>query len=486
MNAPRTRAPELPDNLEWFNTQGEAIKLADCRGKIVLLDFFTYCCINCQHVLPELAALERRYPDNLVVIGIHSPKFPSERISDNVQKAINRHYIRHPVAHDPSFTLWKQYTIKAWPSIIYIDPEGYIVGMLRGEGNSKQLDTMIQQSIQNAQENHSLNTERLSFDIKPEPNLELKFPGKVHAGEDRLFISDSGHNRVIECMPNGRIVQIFGSGAPGLIDGNGEEAAFDNPQGLVQADNFLFVADTDNHVIRRIDLFTRDVTTVAGIGRRGKVKNFDSYDDALQVPLNSPMALDYDEGVLYIAMAGAHQIWTMDYNKQTIQVLAGTGVEELKDGNAHLAMLAQPSGLTLGEDLEKHLFFVDAETSSARSIRIRDNKVSTIIGKGLFEFGAVDGDKEVARMQHPLDVTYDPIRKVLWVADTYNNRLRRIKIINGVIASIRLSEELHEPAGLSIKGNTLFIADTNAHRICSLDLNSGQVQEVEIFEVETN
>ena len=486
MNAPRTRAPELPDTLEWFNTRGEPIKLADCRGKVVLLDFWSYCCINCQHVLPELAELERRYPDNLVVIGIHSPKFPNERIGDNLQKAINRHYIRHPVAHDPSFTVWKRYAIKSWPSIIYIDPEGYIVGVLRGEGKVKQLDKMIQQSIQAAEAKKILRTEKIPTHLKSEPNLELKFPGKVHAGEDRLFISDSGHNRVIECMPNGRIVQVFGSGAPGLIDGNGAEAAFDNPQGLVQADNFLFVADTDNHVIRRIDLFTRDVTTIAGMGSRGKVKNFESYEDALQVPLNSPMGLAYDEGILYIAMAGAHQIWTMDQNKQTIQVLAGTGVEEIKDGNAQLAMLAQPSGLSIGEDLEKHLFFVDAETSSVRSIRTRDNNVSTIIGKGLFEFGAVDGKKEVALMQHPLDVVYDPVRKVLWVADTYNHRLRRIKIINGVIASVRLSEKLHEPAGLSIKGNILFIADTNAHRICSVDLNSGQMQEVEIFEVETN
>ena len=485
MNAPRTRAPELPDNLEWFNTNGEQLKLADLRGKIVLLDFWTYCCINCQHVIPELAELGRRYPDNLVVIGIHTPKFPNERIGDNVQKAINRHYIRHPVAHDPSFSIWKQYAIKAWPSIIYIDPEGYIVGVLRGDGKAKQLDTMIQESIKAADTKNILQTERIPIHLKPEPNLLLKFPGKVHAGEDRLFISDSGHNRVIECMPNGRVIQVYGSGAPGLIDGNGTEAAFDNPQGLVQAENFLFVADTDNHVIRRIDLITRDVKTIAGMNKRGKVKNYEVYEDALQVPLNSPMALEYNAGVLYIAMAGTHQIWAMDQNKQTIKVLVGTGVEELKDGNGQLAMLAQPSGLSMGEDIEKTLFFVDAETSSVRSVRMRDNNVSTIVGKGLFEFGATDGKKDVASCQHPLDVVYDPIRKVLWVADTYNHRLRRIKVINGVLASVRLSEDLHEPAGLSIKGDLLYIADTNAHRICSVDLTNGQMQEVEIFEVES-
>jgi len=486
MNPPKVCAPELPENLEWFNTKNEPIKLADLRGKVVLLHFWTYCCINCQHGLPELAELERRYPNNLVVIGIHTPKFPNERVNENVKKAINRHYIRHPVAHDPSFAIWKQYAIKAWPSIIYINPEGYIVGVLRGEGKSKQLDKMIQQSIKEADEKGILKTEKITTQSIPEPNLELKFPGKVHVGTDRLFISDSGHNRVIECMPNGRIVQIYGSGAPGLLDGNGTETAFENPQGLVQALNFLFVADTDNHVIRRIDLITRDVITIAGMNKRGKVKNFDVYDDPLQVPLNSPWALEYDEGVLYIAMAGSHQIWAMDQNKQTIQVLAGTGAKGIEDGTGQQAMFAQPSGLSIGEDIEKNLFLVDAETSSVRSIRLRDNVVRTFAGKGLFDFGAVDGNKDVALLQHPLGIVYDPTRKVLWIADTYNQKLRRVKISSGVVQSVRLRDELHEPGGLSLKDDILYIADTNAHRICSVDLNSGEMQEVEVFEVETH
>lgn len=486
MNAPRVRAPELPDDLEWFNTKDEPIKLSDLRGKIILLDFWTYCCINCQHVLPELSELERRYPDNLVIIGIHSPKFPNERVVENVQKAINRHYIRHPVAHDPSFTIWKQYAIKAWPSIIYIDPEGYIVGVLRGEGKSKQLDKMIQQSIKEADAKGILKTQRITTQSVPEPNLELKFPGKVYAGVDRLFISDSGHNRVIECMPNGRIVQVYGSGAPGLLDGNGAETAFENPQGLVQTSNFLFVADTGNHVIRRIDLLTREVTTIAGMTKRGKVKNFDIYDDALKVPLNSPWALEYDEGILYIGMAGSHQIWAMDQNKQTIQVLAGTSVEGINDGEGQQATFAQPSGLSIGDDIEKNLFLVDAETSAVRAIRLRDNVVRTFAGKGLFDFGSVDGNKDVALLQHPLGIAYDPKRKVLWIADTYNQRLRRVKISSGVVQSVRLKDELHEPAGLSLKGDILYIADTNAHRICSVDLNTGEMQEVEVFEVETH
>jgi len=486
MNAPRIRAPELPDSLEWFNTRDGPVQLADLHGKVVLLHFWTYCCINCMHVLPELAALERRYPENLVVIGIHTPKFPNEKVTDNLQKAINRYYIRHPVAHDPSFSVWQQYTIKAWPSIIYIDPEGYIVGVLRGEGKGKQLDKMIQQSIKAAETKKILASSKFPTRLKPEPDLELKFPGKVHIGHDRLFISDSGHNRVLECMPNGRIVQIYGSGAPGLLDGIGSETSFENPQGLVQADNFLFIADTDNHVIRKVDLITWEVSTIAGMGKLGKVKTFDIYDDPLQVPLNSPWALEYDNGTLYIAMAGSHQIWSMDLGKNTIKVLAGTGVEELQDGNGHTAMFAQSSGLAIGEDIEKTLFLVDAETSSVRSIRIRDNYVSTIAGKGLFDFGDVDGKKEDALLQHPLDVAFDATRKVLWVVDSYNHKLRHVKISNGLVSSVKLSEQLHEPAGMSLKGDVLYIADTNAHRICSVDLNTGKMQELEVFKVETD
>ena len=486
MNAPRIRAPELPDSLQWFNTADGPIQLADLRGKVVLLHFWTYCCVNCMHVLPELAVLERRYSENLVVIGVHTPKFPNERVDENVQKAINRHYIRHPVAHDPSFSVWQQYTIKSWPSIIYIDPEGYIVGMLRGEGKGKQLDKMIQQSIADAEKKNILVTSKFPTRLKPEPTLELKFPGKVHIGPEHLFISDSGNNRILECMPNGRILHVYGSGAPGLVDGIGNETSFENPQGLVQADNFLFVADMDNHVIRKIDLISGEVTTVIGMGKIGKVKTFSTYDDPLQVPLNSPCALEYDNGMLYIAMSGSHQIWRMDLNKDNIQVLAGTGVEEIQDGNGQTAMFAQPSGLSMGEDIEKNLFLVDAETSSVRSIRLRDNHVTTIVGKGLFDFGIIDGKKEVALLQHPLDIAFDPTRKVLWIADSYNHKLRHIKINTGVLSTVRLSGQLHEPAGLSLRDDTLYIADTNAHRICKVDLNNGQMQEIEVFEVETN
>ena len=486
MTADKIRAPELPENLEWFNTQGEPVTLAQLRGKVVLLNFWTYCSINCMHVLDDIAWLEKRYPDSLAVIGIHSPKFLNERKSANLQKAINRYYIRHPVVNDAKHHVWKEYGIKAWPSIIYIDPEGYVVGLMRGEAKRKQLDKMIQQSIADAEANKTLHRSRFAIRLKPEPSLDLKFPGKIIVNEERMFISDSGHNRVIECMTNGRIVQVYGSGVEGLIDGPDNAAAFDSPQGLAHVDNFLYVADAGNHAIRKIDLITREVSTIAGMGTLGRVKGFDIYHDPLSVPLDSPWDLEYEAGHLYIAMAGSHQIWSMDLNNNIIRVWAGTGHEDLVDGVVHEANLAQPSGLSLGEDIEKTLFFVDAESSSVRGIRVRDNVVHTITGKGLFDYGDRDGARDTALLQHPMAICYDRQRKALWVADTYNHKLKHIKLFNGVVTTVNQEAPLDEPGGMSLHGEGLYVANTNAHKIVRVDLNSGRMEDIEIFEVETD
>lgn len=486
MNAPRVRAPELPDTLQWYNTDGKPVKLADLRGKVVLLDFWTYCCINCMHILPDLAWLERRYPDTLTVIGIHTPKFPNERIGENVQKAVNRHYIRHPVAHDESFSVWQQYAIKAWPTIIYIDPEGYIVGSLRGEGRRKQLDQMIEQSIKEAEAKGTLVRSRTEVKLWPEPNLELKFPGKVLVTRERLFISDSAHNRVLECMPNGRILRVYGSGAPGQLDGMTTDAAFDNPQGLACVENHLYVADTGNHLIRKIDLVTHEVATVAGLGKIGRVKTFELFEDALKVPLNSPWDLAYHSGTLYIAMAGSHQIWAFNLSKNTLRVYAGTGVESIENGNVETATFAQPSALTIGEDLETMLYIADAESSAIRSIRLRDKYVNTLVGKGLFDFGEKDGNGTEALMQHPMGLVFDAKRKALWVADSFNQRIRHIKVSNNTVSSLRLSQPLAEPGGLSIHEDMLWVANTNAHNIVKINIKTGEMEQVEIFSIEND
>jgi thiol-disulfide isomerase/thioredoxin len=486
MSASRIRAPELPDNLEWFNTD-EPVRLAEQPGKVVLLDFWTYSSITCLHTLPDLAWLRRKYGDRLMVIGIHSPKFSTERDSASLQKAINRHYIRHPVLNDPELRLWKKYAIKSWPSLIFIDPEGYIVGVLRGEGRRKQLDQMIEKALKQADDKGLQPKTVFTPSVKHEPATELKFPGRLIVKGERLFVADTGHNRVLECMTNGRVVRAFGGGTPGLVDGNRTEASFDSPQGMCIVAGHLYVADTGNHVIRKIDLTTYDVETVAGTGKQGKLaEEGKSWRDPLQANLNSPWDVAYHNRVLYIAMAGCHQVWMLDLTSEHLSLYTGTGREDLVEGGPGYACFAEPTSIVSGEDIEPVLFTCDAQSSAVRAIRFRDVYARTLIGTGLFDFGDRDGKGREARLQHPMSISYDAQRKGLWIADTLNNKIKFLNLTQQEVTTLKIDYELAEPAGLSVTGDTLFVVNTNAHQILAIDLNTRNVEEIEIFSVNSD
>lgn len=472
----RVRAPELPDTLEWLNTD-RPVRLAEQRGRVVLLDFWTYCCINCLHVLSDLRFLEDKYGDDLLVIGIHSPKFPNERVADQVRKAISRHHIRHPVAHDPALNLWRQYTIRAWPSIVLIDPEGYAVGVMRGEGRRRQLDGLVAQQL------HANTAVRP--DSAPAVTVRgvrargemLSFPGKVLATESRIYIADSGQNRIIEARRDGGIARIFGSTVAGFLDGQGEGAAFSNPQGMALQGGYLFVADTGNHALRRIELRTGEVITVAGTGRQGRFDG-ESTQRPTEAPLSSPWDVAVHDGDVYVAMAGQHQIWNLDLATNTLRRFVGSGREDLIDGGATEATLAQPSGLAVGEF---RLYVADAESSAVRSVRLPDGRTSTLVGKGLFEFGDRDGAAAEARLQHPACVAYDPPRRCLWLADTFNHKIKRLDLEANSISSIN-GGDLNEPGGVSLWRDELWVADTNHHRIARFDIDSGQWERLELYE----
>lgn len=472
----RVRAPELPATLEWLNTD-KPVRLAEQRGRVVLLDFWTYCCVNCMHVLSDLRYLEDKYGDELLVIGVHSPKFPNERVADQVRKAIERHHIRHPVANDPTLTLWRQYAVRAWPSLIFIDPEGYAVGVLRGEGRRRQLDELIAKHLQQAAATGLERGAPVQVRSRRERGQTLAFPGKVLATEGRIYIADSGHNRIIEARRDGSIARIFGSTGPGFLDGVGDQASFCNPQGLALADGALYVADTDNHAIRRIDLRHGEVQTVAGTGRQGRYEgNF--YQDPLRAPLNSPWDVVVHDGDLYIAMAGQHQIWRLDLAGNTVQRFVGSGREDIVDGPADEAALAQPSGLTAGDF---RLYVADAETSAVRGVRLPDGSVSTLVGKGLFEFGDRDGRNAEARLQHPLGIAYDRRRRSVWISDTFNHKIKRIDIETKEV-STQFGQGLNEPGGISLWRDELWIADTNHHTVRCLDLRTGACEPFELRE----
>lgn len=474
----RIRAPELPDTLEWINT--EPVRLSDLRGKIVLLNFWTSGCVNCMHMQEDLRDLLNTYRDNLVVIGIHTPKFPHDNNRGTVHKSVNRQHIKHPVAHDPINRVWTKYAIKAWPSIVFIDAEGYVVGSLRGEGRRRQIDDLIQKYIGIAQQKKILNLDQVSVYATPEPAGVLNFPGRVLATGTHLYISDSGHNRIIQANHHGRVTQIFGSGTAGLLDGVGAYAAFDNPQGLAMENDFLFVADMGNHAIRSINTQNAEIITLAGNGEMQYTAER-VFADPLQTRLNSPRDLCYNHGVLFISMTGQHQIWRMELTANELSVFTGSGKENLIDGKPGEASLAQPSGMAMGEYC---IYITDAETSSIRLVRLPDGQISTLIGAGRLEHGDINGGWAHARLQHPLDIVFDQQPGLIYIADTYNNKVKVMDLQSKGIRSIETGKGLDEPGGISLYNNQLWIANTNAHEIRKVNLTTNTVEVIELNEPE--
>jgi thiol-disulfide isomerase/thioredoxin len=483
----RIRAPELPQNYPWLNTD-HPLSLKSLKGRSVILDFWTYCCINCLHVLPDLKYLEQKYKECLTVIGVHSAKFDNEREVENIRQAILRYDIEHPVLVDSGFKVWQDYVIRAWPTLVVIDPEGYVIGNVSGEGKRDALDQLIGEMMQEHRQKGTVSFQELSLSLEKQRHplsTPLAFPGKLLADQegDCLYIADSGHHRLVVTTLSGEVKQIIGAGAAGLKDGNFSEAQFSSPQGMAldRENQLLYVADTENHALRRVNLQEQKVETIAGTGEQShQMSPHGGF--GLETALNSPWDLEKIAGFLFVAMAGPHQIWAMDLENSMISTYAGTGVEACIDGSLDEAAFAQPSGITTnGEEL----YIADSEGSTIRAIDLEETaKVRTVCGSGdLFGFGDRDGQGEQVRLQHCLGVEYGDENQ-LWIADTYNHKIKRVDPHTGICQTI-LGEGrsalqdgqgtnacFSEPSGLSVAGAYLYIADTNNHAIRVVNLNT--------------
>ncbi|MBA4030180.1 MAG: hypothetical protein C0478_04695 [Planctomyces sp.] len=496
----RVPAASLDGGVEWLNTSGP-LSLKDLRGKVVVLDFWTYCCINCIHVLPDLKYLEKKYGKELVVIGVHSAKFDNEKETGNIRKAILRYEIEHPVVNDANMTIWHKFRVGSWPSVVLIDPEGQFCGIASGEGNRELLDTVIGKLADYHRAKGTLNEEPIKFDLErgKESATPLRFPGKIlaDAERDRLYISDSNHNRIVVSTLAGQLVKVIGDGQIGAEDGAAETARFDHPQGMALSGNTLYVADTENHLLRTIDLTSWQVGTLAGTGEQARGR--DAGGELKTTALNSPWDLFILNDVLYVAMAGPHQLWSHQLRSGTIQNYAGSGREDIINGELAKAALAQPSGITSDGE---NLYIVDSEGSSVRKITTSpDNSltrptgtVTTVVGASdlprgasLFEFGDIDGKAGKVRLQHPLGIVFHEGQ--LFVADSYNHKIKVIDPAKRTSETwlgtgqpgVALSPpQLSEPAGLAVAGKHLLIADTNNHRILKVDLKTKAATEFKV------
>lgn len=511
----RVRAPELTGGRGWLNT-AKPLTLAGLRGKVVLLDFWTYGCINCIHIIPDLKRLEAKYPNELVVVGVHSAKFTNEKETDNIRRIVLRYEIEHPVVNDADFAIWQAYAVRAWPTRMLIDPAGYVIGKLEGEGGYDALDKLIGDTIKDFRQRGALNEQplKLALERAQTADLPLAFPGKVlaDAKTDRLFIADSNHNRIVVAKLDGTLVDTIGTGERGASDGAFARATFHRPQGLALDGDSLYVADTENHLLRRVDLKARTVETIAGTGAQAHTLDFTA-GAARTSALSSPWDLQLVGRTLYIAMAGTHQIWQYELDSRQVSVFAGTGREARIDGPRTFAAFAQPSGLAS----DGHTLYVaDSEANIIRAITLgtaapaaspkptetpadpsvprqyevqnedvplaaSSGQVRTLVGGDLFEFGDRDGRGDEARLQHPLGLLY--AAGALFVADTYNHKLKRLDPQTSTLTTFAGTGQpgqsdgaqgsFYEPGGLSIANGKLYVADTNNHAIRVVDARTG-------------
>lgn len=478
-----TRAPDFDrDGLTWFNVAAP-LRLADLRGRLVVLDFWTFCCINCFHVYPTLKRLEESFPGEVTVIGVHSPKFDHERDPQVLAHAIARYDIVHPVVHDPDLRLWEAYCVRAWPTLVFISPDGDVIGQLAGEPHPDLLIQGIGDMARQFFARGELKPAPLPLTPMSEPGGALRFPGKIKPclsaqGEKLWALADTGHHQIVMLDDGGGVIQRYGTGEPGHMDG-GVEAAFNGPEGLVCDQDFIYVADTRNHAIRRIDRASGLTDTVAGLGCRGTILR--QPEPGSGAALASPWDLELVGGTLYFANAGSHQIGALDLGSGQVRPVAGSGGEAIVDGDGDRAALAQPSGLTRATEGDA-LFFADSETSAIRRLCLRTGRVDTLVGHGLFDFGHANGPLDKARLQHPLGVA--AVDGHVYVADSFNSAIRVISLregnirdVGGLTCADPVCRPPAEPAGIAADGpNRLLVSDTNNHRVMEYRLDLGLVR----------
>jgi hypothetical protein len=470
-------APEFPQNLEWLNLP-EPLRMAQLRGKVCALAFVNAGSAWSQQRLNDLANLRARHGERLNVVAVHVPRFDHERDARRVARRLYRQKLDFPIAHDPDWTLWQQYGVEAWPTVVLIDGEGRMRQRLVGDGQVRELDAAVT-GLQNEIEPRSRNAEPIELRRVREPLLPLRFPSGLVVRDNYLYVADSGHHRILECDLGGRVLRQFGSGGPGFIDGPMELSAFNRPHALcVQHDN-LYVADSGNHAVRRIQLRSGDVHTMCGAGRPGQPTE-GKIGDPRACALDQPTAVSLNaSGTMHIATAGDNRIWSYDLGKQEIRLLAGSGALGVVDGVGPKAAFAQPMSLAA---VQQVLYVCDGAGSAIRTVNVQSGKVATLLGQDAWHYGHADGARTDALLQQPQAIALDPESPVLWIADSGNDALRMLRLGGGELTTFALPQRLHAPEGLVVTQGAVWIADSDAHAVLRLDIQSGTLRHVPIGE----
>jgi sugar lactone lactonase YvrE len=467
-------APPLPDSLDWLNA-GTPLREPGRRGRLTALAFFNVGSAWSMQALAELQATCARHPQRLRGIGVHVPRFHHERDPRRVLKRLHRHGLTLPVAHDADWVAWQQYGAGAWPSIALVDEEGRIACWFEGDAGSARLEARIEAW---AGGRADPGEPAAPIARQCEPDLPLRFPVGLAVAEQYLYVADCGHNRILECTHGGRLLRQFGSGDAGFIDGAPDQAALCRPHGICLLRGVLYVADTGNHAVRRIDLRSGEVSTLCGNGRRG-TPVAGEVRDARQVALDGPRAVAAMHDQLHIAMSGDNRVWSYDLGRARLSCSAGSGRLEVHDGAGAQAAFGQPVALAA---VQQVVYVCDAAGSAIRSLQLRDQSVQTLVGQGPWEFGDADGERTRARLQDPQAIALDPDAPLLWIADTGNDRLRALRLGGGELSTCRLPRRLHGPAGLAAGAGAVWIADTDAHAVLRMDARTGELHHLPIGE----
>lgn len=477
------------ENNQWLNLS-RPLETSDLKGRIILLDFWTYACVNCIQALPEIKKMEQQFGSKLTVIGVHSGKFDNEKDPRAIRKAVLKYDITHPVINDSQLKIWNNFEIKAWPSFVLINPHGDVEKIYSGENELLRVKKDIKKLIKKYK--YQINRDALPIRLEKHDLIGnvLSFPTKLEYVNNfsyksrhvpAIFISNSGQHNIVVTSLVGDIILKIGSGKEGFEDGSFDVASFSSPQGLLYFAEKLYVADKGNHALRVIDFKEGKVTTLIGSGQRGEVvENNGEFSEAKDLELASPTDIEFfpNKETIAIANSGTHQILSYNLKSQKISILAGNGSEGIDDGKYPENSLAQT------EDMSAYghkLYFIDSESSSLRSLDENGN-VKTLIGKDLFKFGHENGGIDKALMQHPLGLIVDDTGA--YISDSFNHTIRKYDFSSGQIRDLigakkrgdgvgsASATQFDEPDGIVAVLDRFYVADSNNNRILTIGRGS--------------